>query len=148
MAVITIAGSAPAAPAAITGPSGACRGQSGIVFSVAPVPGATSYQWTLPSGVSGSSTSSSITLSFSSSYSGGNLCVKAINSCGSSNYTCATLSRFYFSSFDTGAISGTATTCSAGSVTYSIAPVTNATSYVWTVSGTGLSIASGREQHR
>ena len=37
-------------PGSISGPAGACRNSSGIVYSVAPVPGATSYLWTLPSG--------------------------------------------------------------------------------------------------
>ncbi|HRH67105.1 MAG TPA: T9SS type A sorting domain-containing protein, partial [Bacteroidia bacterium] len=141
---VSIFGPAPAAPSAITGPSGGCRGQNGVVYSVAPVAGASSYVWTLPSGVTGSSTASSITVNFGSTYSGGTICVKAVNGCGSSTFTCKTLTRFTSSPATPGAITGPATICGPLTATYSIAPVANATSYTWTLIAPGATIASGQ----
>ncbi|MCX6274501.1 MAG: MBG domain-containing protein [Bacteroidetes bacterium] len=143
-ATIVRSGSAPAAPAAIIGFSGACRNQTGVVYSVAPVSGATSYTWTLSSGISGSSTTNSITVSFSSSFTSGTVTVKANNFCGSSAVVTKNITRYTASPATPGTISGSATMCAPVSSTYSIANVTNATSYIWSVSGTGLSISSGQ----
>ena len=38
------------APGTISGPAGACRGQTGVVYCITPVPNALSYIWTLPIG--------------------------------------------------------------------------------------------------
>lgn len=73
--------SAPATPSAITGTSTVCSGSTGNVYSVTNVSGVT-YNWTVPSGWSGSSTSNSITLTAGSS--SGTLSVTASNSCGTS----------------------------------------------------------------
>ncbi|MFM7729325.1 MAG: MopE-related protein, partial [Flavobacteriales bacterium] len=43
------------APTAIDGPAGVCRNSTGNVFTTPVVAGATSYQWTLPTGATGSS---------------------------------------------------------------------------------------------
>ena len=143
-ATIVRSGSAPAAPAAITGFSGACRNQTGVVYSVASVSGATSYTWTLSSRISGSSSTNSITVSFSSSFTSGTITVKANNFCGSSAVVTKNITRYTASPATPGTISGSATLCAPVSSTYSIANVTNATSYNWSVSGTGLSISSGQ----
>jgi hypothetical protein len=75
--------SVPAQPGTIS-KSGSASVQSGSsqTYSVAAVTGATSYEWTLPSGWSGSSTTRSITVTAGTS--GGSISVKAKNSCGSS----------------------------------------------------------------
>ncbi|MBK6840291.1 MAG: hypothetical protein IPG90_20000 [Bacteroidetes bacterium] len=143
-AIIVVSGSAPSAPGAITGPSGGCRGQNGVVFSITPVAGATSYVWTLPTGMTGSSTAASITVNFGSSFSGGLLCVKAVNACGNSIFTCKSLTRFTASPATPGTITGPATICGPLTATYSIAPVANATSYTWTLIAPGATIASGQ----
>jgi hypothetical protein len=59
---------------------------SAQIYSVAAVVGATSYTWTLPSGWTGSSTTTSITVSVGAG--SGNICVTANNSCGSSGACC------------------------------------------------------------
>jgi hypothetical protein len=74
-------GSAPAQPGTITGNTSVTAGSS-QTYSVAAVSGATSYTWTLPSGWSGTSTSTSINTTAGST--GGNISVKANNSCGAS----------------------------------------------------------------
>lgn len=79
----------PAAPAAISGTaSGICSGTQ--VYSIAAVAGATGYQWTVPAGVSivsGQGTST-LSVSVSSTFQSGEVCVTAVNNCGSSSQTC------------------------------------------------------------
>jgi len=71
----------PAQPGSISGNPSLCQGDS-ETYSVNQVTGATSYTWQFPSGWSGTSTTSSITLTSGSL--GGTISVTADNSCGSS----------------------------------------------------------------
>jgi len=75
-----------APPGAITGPATACRGASGLVYSIAAVQGATGYNWSLPPGVviqSGANTPV-ITVSFTATAVSGPITVHAYNaSCNS-----------------------------------------------------------------
>lgn len=120
------------APTAIIGPAGVCRNSNNQVFSVAPVAGATSYQWTLPTGATGSSTKDSILLSFNASYVSGDICIKAINACGQSPSFCRQIKYYDAKPATPGAIAGqTVGLCS--NQTYSIAPVPNATTYNWVI---------------
>ncbi|MBK9284071.1 MAG: hypothetical protein IPM51_07085 [Sphingobacteriaceae bacterium] len=75
--------SIPVAPSAIAGPNPICIGSTGV-YSIAAVPGATSYSWTLPVGWSGSSITTSISAVSGNS---GSITVMAINACGSSSAT-------------------------------------------------------------
>ena len=137
-------GGAPATPSVINGAYGACRNSTGNVFWTPEVPGATSYQWTLPVGATGTSTSNSITLSFNSGYSSGNLSVRAVGPCGTS----ASISRTIYAltsapaapTFITGS---TSDVCPNTSQTYTCSPVTAATSYQWTAP-TNATIVSGQ----
>ena len=71
----------PAQPSAIAGLSPACPNSS-QTYTITPVTGAASYAWTLPSGWSGTSTSTSIAASTTNS--GGTITVAAVNGCGQS----------------------------------------------------------------
>lgn len=51
-------------PGTIAGETLVCRGQNTVVYSVLAIADATSYQWTLPSGASGTSTTNSISGEF------------------------------------------------------------------------------------
>lgn len=134
----------------ISGPAGVCRNSSGHVFSVASIPGATSYIWTLPTGATGSSTTNSITVAFSSSYVTGNICVRAANSCLEGSNFCRSVTYYSAKPGTPVAISGQAAGVCENSVqTYTIAAVTNATNYTWAgpagsvvVSGQGTTTAS------
>ncbi len=142
--VLDNGGTAPSAPTAIQGPDGVCRSQTAVVFNVDPIPGATSYVWTLPIGATGSSSTNSISLNFSSTYNTGNLCVKAINICGESNNFCRTVAYLTAIPAIPGPISGGSEgACAGNSVVYSIAPVPFATSYQWTAP-TNSTIVSGQ----
>lgn len=75
----TAACTLPSQPGTISGNTNVSSGSS-ETYVVPAVSGATSYTWTLPSGWSGSSTSTSITTTVGSS--GGNISVRANNACG------------------------------------------------------------------
>lgn len=74
--------SLPACPGSIAGPSSVCQGQTALTYTIAPVANATSYQWTLPAGFSGSSTSNSITVNVGTTAQSGAITVKGINAYG------------------------------------------------------------------
>jgi hypothetical protein len=76
----------PAGAGFITGPDGGmvCAGETGVIFSVFPIPDATGYVWTLPSGaaITGGSNTNEITVSFSASAINGNVTVYGTNAYG------------------------------------------------------------------
>jgi hypothetical protein len=118
-----------AQPDPIAGETTVCQG-SDQTYSIASVPGATSYIWNLPSGWSGYSDSESITATAGAS--GGTISVTANNSCGSG--APRNLSVTVTTPPDQpGAISGATTVCQGSSQIYSITPVTGASSYTWTL---------------
>jgi PKD-like domain/Secretion system C-terminal sorting domain/Ser-Thr-rich glycosyl-phosphatidyl-inositol-anchored membrane family len=120
---------APAQPGTISGLTTICVGNT-TTYSVVAVSGATSYTWTLPSGWSGNSTTNSI--STTAGATGGIVSVSADNSCGTS--TTRTVSITVNSvTAQPGAISGNTTICSGTSNIYTIAAVSGATSYTWTL---------------
>jgi len=85
---------APGTPGAVSGPVTVCSNSIGNAYSVAPVPGATNYTWTGPSGSHVSdglvisaknilvTTFSSVTVDYGMVYSTSKLAVKASNACG------------------------------------------------------------------
>ncbi|MBK7572271.1 MAG: T9SS type A sorting domain-containing protein [Bacteroidetes bacterium] len=141
---VTSGGSLPATPGAISGPGGACRNQTGVVYSIVAVPGATSYDWVLPAGASGSSTSNSITVSFGPTYAGGFICVASVNVCGTSTQSCMNIPVLTIIPSQPTPISGPSIICGGNIATYT-ATSTNALSYLWSVTGTGVYIISGQK---
>ncbi|REJ84476.1 MAG: T9SS C-terminal target domain-containing protein [Bacteroidetes bacterium] len=142
-ATILGTGTIPQNPGMIDGPSGVCRSTS-AVFSVPAVSGATSYDWTLPAGASGISSTNSINITFNSNFNGGFICVSALNSCGSSQPSCLNLPVLSIAPSTPAQIIGSTFACPSGTYSFYVDPVTNATFYTWSVSGTGLSITSGQ----
>ncbi len=63
----------------ITGSQMVCQGDQGEVYYIDAIENATSYEWTLPSGISGTSTSDSILLSFDEASGMTEIQVKGIN---------------------------------------------------------------------
>ena len=76
----------PAAAGNITGPAGGmvCTGETGVVFSVLPIPEATGYIWTLPMGalITGGYNTSQITVSFTTNAINGYVTVYGTNPYG------------------------------------------------------------------
>lgn len=124
-------------PASITGStSGNCGGAR--TFSTAAIQGATSYTWTLPSGATGSSSTNSITVTFPANFVSGTLSVRAnsISGCNS-NLRSITVTG---APAQPGLLNITNLNILNSTGTVSIASVTGATSYTWTITnGTILS---------
>ena len=132
--------SAPNRPNNISGPSRIYCNQSGVVYSITAVATATSYDWSVPAGLTiTSNTGTSITVDEDTSFHGGLICVSAVNACGTSMPRCKFVreGRIVISN-----IHGDHEVCHTdNAVTYSISPVAGAVSYVWTIGG-GASLTS------
>lgn len=123
----------PAAPTSISGNDNVCQSAQNQLYSVSNVSGATSYTWTLNNGATGSSTNSSIFVSFSSSATSGNIVVKANNVCGSSDSTYK-LITVNSPAASAGTITGPTAVCAgATNQTYTVPAIAGATSYTWTL---------------
>jgi hypothetical protein len=147
LAVVASDGIAPPAPGTISGEDGACSG-SCFVYSINPVIGAVSYEWMLPNGAFGISSGPSITVCFNSGFSGGFICVRALNQCGTSMWTCKGVIKFADKPYRPAPIMGNTLLCGPGIETYCIPPAYYAQSYLWTLEGSGgshpITILSGQ----
>ena len=83
--VLITVNSIPAAPGAISGPASVCPNTAGLVYSVAAVPMATTYTWTVPSGWTIDIGQGTNTITVTSGNTAGNITVNASNTCGSSD---------------------------------------------------------------
>ena len=143
----------PATPGAITGPLDACplvNTNTVVTYSIDPVVGATSYNWTVPVGVtivSGQGTTS-LNVTFDNTFALTNsfFIVTATNGVGCTSAPSSLEVLKNVPGIPT-VINGPTDACPfAGqptNATYSIAPVANATSYTWTVSG-NATLVSGQ----
>ena len=134
-------GSAPAYPGVISGTTGVCVGTA-YTYSIAAVSGATAYTWTLPNGATINSGQNTTSISATFANTSGNVAVSASNSCGASSFRTLNIITSPIASLP-GVITGSASVCIGATNTYSIATVSNATSYTWTVPA-GTTIVSGQ----
>jgi len=135
----------PTPAGAITGLATVCQGQSNVWYKVPTIANASTYIWTYTgSGAtftpSATTTTDSVMISFSATATSGNLKVKGNNTCGN-----GTTSANYFITINplpaaAGTITGTSTVCSGQSLVYTVPVITNATSYIWAYSGTGVTL--------
>jgi D-alanyl-D-alanine carboxypeptidase len=72
----------PKCSGSIDGPVSVCEGTNSLVYSVPLIPNASSYSWTLPSGITGTSNTNSIFLNFGIGAQSGNIKVTGINNFG------------------------------------------------------------------
>ena len=130
-------------PAAISGPlTAACN--STKIYSITAVAGASSYTWTVPAGasISGSATGTSISVVFTGSFTSGTISVRANSSTGcNSGLRSITVSG---APAQPGSI--TSSTIIFGFANASIAAVSGATSYIWTVTGASITGGQGTPQ--
>ncbi|MCE2712967.1 MAG: T9SS type A sorting domain-containing protein, partial [Cryomorphaceae bacterium] len=136
----------PASPSSILLPANLCAISTSNIFSVAPVSGATNYTWSTSGAgwaVTGGQGTTSALVSIGSS--NGNVIVVASNSCGVSAPTISSSLVPNVAPVSPSLINTPANQCAGttGNV-YSISPVSGATTYVWSVTGTGWSITSGQ----
>ena len=133
----------PSAPTSVNGPTSVCVSSS-YLFSISPVTGVSSYQWTAPSGAtitSGQGTTT-INVTMPSSTGTGTVSVTSENGCGYSSPTNLTVT-IGSAPTGTGTISGTFTVCPSSSQSYSVSGFTGATYYIWTVP-TGATLVGGQ----
>jgi hypothetical protein len=122
----------PAAAATITGLSSVCSGQSSVTYSIPAIPNVTSYMWTLPAGVIGTSTTNTITVNYGTSAVSGNISVCGVNSCGNGVSSIKAISVI-LPVAAAGSITGLTTVCQDQTAYYTIPAIANATSYSWTL---------------
>ena len=129
----------PIAPSIISGPVSLC-GQTTANYTTSSA-GATSYTWTLPTGITVSSGTgtSSIHANIAATFVAGNINVTAVNACGSTAGTARTVYGKIPAA--TTAISGLTNVCGVTTTTYTATGVVGAASYTWTLP-TGLSSLS------
>lgn len=120
----------------ITGTIGVCKGSS-YTYTVPADSNVSSYQWTLPLGATGTSTTNSITVTYTNNAVSGNILVKRFNVCGSSTDTTISITVGGMPA-NAGVISGSTTVCRNQSFTYTVPSITGAAIYNWTYSS-GLS---------
>jgi len=148
MSITIVVNNAPSRPAYITGlTSGLCN-RTGVTYCTPAVTGATSYQWSVPTGatiVSGQGTTC-ITVNFSGALGSNSscgyaaICVRAANNCGLSASRCVNL---YTAPSGIASINGMSTVNQNVTTTYSVNSISGATSYTWIVP-TGWTILSGQ----
>ncbi|MFD2514099.1 gliding motility-associated C-terminal domain-containing protein [Pontibacter locisalis] len=126
----------PPVPGAITGPENVCAGKQGLTYSINPVAGAKSYVWEIPADwkLVSANGGTSITVDAGTAASG-TIAVKAINSCGEGTANALAIEVTPSVPAAPGAITGNQLVCAGQKLTYSIAPVSGATSYSWIVPG-------------
>ena len=143
---VSVKAGTPSTPGVMAGQGTLCPGTT-ETYTVAAVSGATSYIWTLPSGFSATSlTTSNPTIEVTAGSAGsGEITVSASNDCGtSSGVASKTIIISSPAPVMTGTITGPTGVCAnTTGHTYSIPAITNATSYTWTATS-GLSISAGQ----
>ncbi|MDQ3051717.1 MAG: proprotein convertase P-domain-containing protein [Bacteroidota bacterium] len=117
--------------------------QAVVNLSIAPVNGAISYDWILPSGttyISGQGTTA-ITFSTNTGFVSGQVCVTSFNGCSTSSSRCINI---YSAPAKPSAINGPAAVCAQQTgVAFNVATMYGATTYTWTVPS-GSNIVSGQ----
>ena len=126
-------------PGNITGPVSVCASLTGIAYSVLPVTGATSYNWSLPAGaaITGGAGTNSITVNFGNTSVVGKICVSASNNCALSGQSCITVTVTAGTPFSAGIISGNSPVCPGTSATLNSSPSggTGSYTYQWYLAG-------------
>ncbi|MDI6046470.1 LamG-like jellyroll fold domain-containing protein [Flavobacterium yafengii] len=142
---VTVSPATPVTPGVIAGTPSVCPSITGLSYSIAVVPNATTYNWSVPIGwsLTGGAGTNSITVTSGTAGQNGTISVTATNSCGTSSARTLAVTVSPATPATPGAITGTVTQCPAltGQI-YSISTVANATSYNWTIP-TGWSITGG-----
>ena len=142
---VTVSPATPVTPGVISGTATVCPTITGLVYSIAVVPNATTYTWAVPSGwsiITGAGTNS-ITVTAGTASQNGNISVTAGNSCGASAQSTLAVTVSPAAPAIPGAISGFIEQCiSRTGLIYSVSPVANATSYTWTLPS-GWNITAG-----
>lgn len=124
----------PLQPGPISGINSVCVNNSNT-YSIISVPDATNYTWILPSGWTGTSTTTSINATVGSN--NGSISVRANNSCGNSTWQSLPVTVDSIPP-KAGEITGNIFVSTSHLENYSIKPVNRSTGYTWSISGGGV----------
>jgi large repetitive protein len=141
-----VPGVIPAAPVAISGQPIPCAGSTGNTYTVAAVPGATTYEWKVPEGWSITSGQGTAAIIVDAGSGSGEISVQAGNNCGLGQAALLPVKAATSVPAIPGTISGSSSVCGSNldlTYTYSVAAETNASNYIWTVPN-GWVITSGQ----
>ncbi|MEI6883897.1 MAG: choice-of-anchor tandem repeat GloVer-containing protein [Bacteroidota bacterium] len=132
----------PGTPGAISGAASVCQGQNTVPYTVPSITNATGYSWSYTgTGATINGTTNSVTVSFAANATSGNLKVQGTNNCGNGPFSANFPVTVNSLPGAAGAITGSSAVCQGQSaVIYSVMPVAGALSYVWSYSGTGVTI--------
>ncbi|GAA4306433.1 ice-binding family protein [Nibribacter koreensis] len=130
---VQVTGVIPPAPTTVTGPITPCVNVTGIVYTVGNVTGATRYNWTVPTGWEITAGQGTTSITVTTGTEGGTIAVTAANGCGAS-----AAKTMVVNTISTPArpevITGKPNVClGSANETYTVAAVTGATGYFWTV---------------
>jgi hypothetical protein len=133
----------PSGVGTITGPATVCSGATNVSYSVPSVPGASGYNWTVPSNatITSGTNTIAITVDFPTPFTGtGSVCVSATGPCGTSSTKCKSVVSG-LPNIPAGITGPLSNVCNS-TVQYSVVnPVVS--SYTWTPP-TGTTISSGQ----
>jgi uncharacterized protein (TIGR02145 family) len=127
-------------PGVISGTTPVCIGQTGVVYSINPVSGATGYYWSMPPGaiITSGNNSNAITVTFTGSATSGSITVNAYNA--SCNSVFSAPFAVTVNTPPSPTLSGLTQVClNSGNYTYTTQPGMNA--YTWNLSSGGTVIS-------
>ncbi len=129
----------PVNPGSINGRTDVCQGTSAEVYSITPVPGATSYVWNVSNGTFTVISPTSIRVNFGPLASVGTISVYAVNSCGNGPTATKAVTVHPTPPIPVITANGPLTFCVGGSVILS-APTGSGYSYLWSNGATSQTI--------
>ncbi|MEI7982089.1 MAG: dockerin type I domain-containing protein, partial [Bacteroidota bacterium] len=123
----------PGPAVSISGEDTICPGVTTATYFVNPITYSESYIWTIPAGATGTSTGTSINVTYGAGFTGGQITVKGHNSCGDGVPASLTIAKGLLPA-NAGTITGQDTICpGVTSAVYSVAAITDAVAYIWTL---------------
>ncbi len=124
-------------PGTINGNSAPCVNETGVIYYISTILGATGYNWTVPAGatITGGQGTNSITVTFGTS--DGLICVAPFNGCMKGEMNCLNVTLAPGSPAGVSIVASANQICSGTSVTFTATPVNGGSSpeYQWKVNG-------------
>lgn len=117
-------------PKTILGPGTVCENTNNVAYNIAPIDGATQYQWSITGDATVSGNGTNVNIDFGPTWNNGTVCVAAQTSCFTSPAKCISISK---SAGLPNNLSGNFTACPNTNQTYSVTPLPGAAVYNWTL---------------
>ncbi|MDP1622595.1 MAG: choice-of-anchor L domain-containing protein [Bacteroidales bacterium] len=131
----------------ITGLNSTCVPVTGITYSIVPITGAESYSWTLPAGatITAGANTNSITVDFSSATASGTISVQGHNvicGFGTPSTLAVTINPLPGDAGTIVSTTGYEVCQNQTGFSYSVNAIPNASTYIWSYTGTGISMTN------